>query len=136
MEEIKSKTINIKRGDIVWLKPNIDYHNIGGSVQDINRPYIVISNDINNTKANIVNLACISKQIRKSKYPMHVYLDKNKYNLKYNSVAFMEQISTVPKDFINEKIGSLDEDDIKKLNKAIITQMIGININNLEEMIN
>ena len=48
----------------------------------------------------------------------------------------MEQISTVPKDFINEKIGSLDADDIKKLNRAIITQMIGTNINNIEEMIN
>lgn len=128
--------MNIKRGDIVWLKDNISYHNIGGSVQDINRPYIVISNDINNAKANIVNLACISKQIRKSKYPMHVYLDKTKYNLKYNSVAFMEQIVTLPKDFIKEKVSSLDIEDIKKLNRAIIIQMIGTNINNLSNMIN
>ena len=114
----------VKRGDIVWLNEEIPYYELGGSVQSIGRPYIVISNNTNNTLAPTINVASISKQIRKSNYPMHVYLDKEKYGLEYNSVVFTEQVMTIPKDFIKTKIGSLDKEDMAKLNKAIFIQMI------------
>ena len=55
---------------------------------------------------------------------MHVYLDKNKYGLKYNSVVFTEQVKTIPKKYIKENIASLDKEDIKKLNQAVYIQMI------------
>lgn len=119
-----NNTLTVKRGDIVWLKSEIPYYELGGSVQSIDRPYMVISNNINNKKCPTVNLASISKQIRKSSYPMHVFLDKNKYNLKYDSVIFAEQVITVPKNYIAEITSSLDSKDLKRLNKAIFIQLI------------
>lgn len=116
--------INVSRGDIIWLKKEMPYYEIGGSVQKIDRPYIVISNNKNNDKAPTVNLASISKQVAKVNYPMHVFLDKNKYRLKHNSVVFAEQVMTVPKSYIAEKVSSLDKEDMKKLNRAIFIQMI------------
>lgn len=118
------QNIDVNRGDIIWLKKEMPYYEIGGSVQTIDRPYIVISNNKNNDKAPTVNLACISKQVTKVNYPMHVFLDKNKYKLKHNSIVLAEQVMTVPKSYIAEKVSSLDNQDMKKLNKAIFIQMI------------
>ena len=119
-----TKNIKVKRGDIVWLKDNVPYYEFGGSVQSTSRPYVVISNDINNEKCTTINIASISKAVKKAAYPMHVYLDKNKYGLKYNSVVFTEQVKTIPKNYIKEKVASLDKEDIKKLNQAVYVQMI------------
>lgn len=117
-------TINVKRGDIIWLKDDVPFNEFGGSVQNIERPYVVISNDINNERCSTINIASVSKAINKAAYPMHVYLDKNKYGLKYNSVVFTEQVKTIPKKYIKENIASLDEQDTKRLNQAIYVQMI------------
>lgn len=121
--------INVLRGDIVWLKDKVPYFMMGENVQYIDRPYIVISNNTNNKNAPTVNLACISKQIRKSNYPMHVFLDKNKYNLSHDSVVFTEQIITINKSYIKEKVSSLDKEDMLKFNRAIFVQVIDENIN-------
>ena len=117
-------TINVKRGDIIWLKDDVPFNEFGGSVQNIERPYVVISNDINNERCSTINIASVSKAVNKAAYPMHVYLDKNKYGLKYNSVVFTEQVKTIPKKYIKENIASLDKQDTKRLNQAIYVQMI------------
>lgn len=117
-------TINVKRGDIIWLKDDVPFNEFGGSVQNIERPYVVISNDINNKRCSTINIASISKAINKAAYPMHVYLDKNKYNLKYHSVIFTEQVKTIPKIYIKEIVATLDKQDTKRLNQAIYVQMI------------
>ena len=118
------EVIDVRRGDIVWLKEKVPYFSMGENVQHTDRPYIVISNNINNSKAPTVNLACISKQIKKANYPMHVFLDKKKYKLNYDSVVFAEQICTVNKSYIKEVVSSLDNTDMKKFNKAIYVQVI------------
>lgn len=122
MTEEKARAI--KRGDIVWLTEEVPYFLMGDNVQYSNRPYIVISNNINNKKCPTVNLACISKQVKKANYPMHVFLDKRKYNLRYNSVIFAEQLSTINREYIKEVVASLDDDDKKKLNSALSTQIL------------
>ena len=116
---------NLKRGDIVWLKENVK-SDLGENINNSNRPYIIISNDKNNSseKSHIVNIACLTKQEKKFYYPMHVFLDKNKYNLQYNSLICCEQILTINKEYINRKISSLDEKDLKLLNKALYIQLI------------
>lgn len=115
--------MNVKRGDIIWLKKDTPSFNIGENVQHRNRPYIVISNNKNNDKSPTINLACISKQVKKLRYPMHVFLDKNKYNLKYDSVIFTEQLCTINKSYIEQIISSLDHVDMKKFNKALYIQV-------------
>lgn len=121
--------IQVKRGDIIWLQDGVSYNEFGDSVQSVNRPYVVISNNINNKKCSTVNIASVSKAISKEYYPMHVYLDKKKYNLKYNSIILTEQVKTIPQKYIKRKADSLDVKDLKKLNKAIFIQMINEDMN-------
>lgn len=116
--------LKIKRGDIVWLKEKVPYVTLGENVQYTDRPYLVVSNDTNNEKAPTANLASISKQVKKANYPMHVFLDRKKYNLSYDSVVLLEQICTVNKSYIKEIVSSLDTVDMKKLNKAVFIQLI------------
>lgn len=116
--------LDVKRGDIVWLKEDMLYFALGENVQSNRRPYIVISNNKNNECSPTINLACISKQVKKANYPMHVFLDKRKYNLSYDSVVFAEQICTINKSFIKQIVSSLDFVDMKKFNKAIYVQVI------------
>lgn len=120
--------LEVRRGDIIWLKTDIAYNEFGGSVQSVNRPYIVISNNINNEKCSTVNIASLSKAVTKEFYPMHVYLDKKKYRLSYNSIVLAEQVKTIPRHYIKRKVSSLDTEDLKKLNRAIFVQMIDENL--------
>ena len=55
---------------------------------------------------------------------MHVFLYKDKYNLQYDTLICCEQILTINKEYINRKISSLDEKDLKLLNKALYIQLI------------
>lgn len=121
--------MNVKRGDIIWLHKETPLFNIGENVQYPNRPYIVVSNNKNNDKAPTVNLACISKQVKKANYPMHVFLDKTKYNLQYDSVVYAEQLCTVNKKYIKEVVASLDEIDMRKFNRALYIQVIDEKVN-------
>lgn len=124
------KLINVKRGDIIWLDPNMPYTMLGDNVQDLERPYMVISNDLNNENCPTINIVSISKQVKKSKYPMHVFLDKKKYKgLRHNSVILVEQIKTVNKCYVKEVVGTLDYKDMKKLNKATYIQFIDYKLN-------
>lgn len=121
--------MNVRRGDIVWLSEDTPLFNIGENVQSPKRPYIVVSNNKNNDKAPTVNLACISKQVKKANYPMHVFLDKLKYGLQYDSVIYTEQLGTINKSYIKEIVASLDPIDMKKFNKALFIQVIDEKLN-------
>lgn len=123
--ENKSKTYNVIRGNIVWLKRDISI-NLGKNVQDIDRPYIVISNNINNTndRCPIVNLACLSKKTDKAYYPMHVLINGKKYGMDFDSVIYVEQLITINKEMISDRVASLDDEDLKRLDRAIIVQLI------------
>ena len=123
MEQKKYK--EIARGDIFWLNKSLSL-NLGKNVQFLDRPYVVISNNINNSndKSPIVNMAFLTKQTGKANYPMHVFLNAEKYGLEYDSVICTEQVITVNKIELKDKIATLDNDDLNKLNKAIVVQYI------------
>lgn len=118
--------MKLRRGDLIWLSKDLEI-NLGKNVQDIDRPFVIISNNINNAKCPTVNIACLSKQVSKAKYPMHVFVEKQKYGLDYDGVIYTEQVLTVNKNKIREKIGSLDDEDLEKLNSAIYIQLIDEN---------
>lgn len=120
-----TKNIKIVRGDIFWLNKDLSL-NLGDNVQYLDRPYIVISNNLNNSnpKSPIINMACLTKQVSKAHYPMHVLIEGKKYGLDYDSVICTEQVITVNKKELKDRIATLDDEDLKKLNQAIIIQFI------------
>lgn len=115
--------MKLMRGDIVWLDPSLSI-NLGDNVQNIDRPWVILSNNRNNKLCPIVNIACLTKQDSKANYPMHVLINKNKYRLDHNSVICIEQLLTVNADKVVEKIVSLDAEDISRIDKAIYIQLI------------
>lgn len=118
-----NKINNILRGDIVWPDKSMSFE-LGDNVQDITRPYVVISNNTNNALCPTVNLACLTKKTEKANYPMHVLIKGEKYGMKYDSVIYVEQIITINKSNIFRKFARLDKEDLKKLDKAIYIQLI------------
>ena len=128
--------IEVRRGDLVWLKPGIEgVKSLGKNVQNMSRPYIVISNNKNNKYSPTIQLAAVSKQVSKSVYPMHVFLSKNNYDcLQHDSIVLLEQVVTVNKELVQRNALSLTKEDLKKVNKAIFMQMIDDRMNLKEVM--
>lgn len=129
----KEQQVKIKRGDIVSLKRNTIYESLGSHIQDINRLYLVVSNNVNNARSPIVALVSLSRQIQKANYPMHALINKDKYeNLEYDNVILAEQLKIVDKKYIKTKIASLDEEDMAALNRCIYIQYIDEKLRNKE----
>ncbi|MBZ9537031.1 type II toxin-antitoxin system PemK/MazF family toxin [Cytobacillus oceanisediminis] len=108
----------IKRGDIYWT----DLSPTRGSEQSGNRPALVIQNDIGNRFSPTVIIAILTK-VHKKELPTHVYLDKDKYRLEYNSVVMLEQIRTIDKWRIGDKISSLDEEKMEEVKDKLIVSL-------------
>lgn len=106
-----------KRGDIYYVELPIS----SGSVQTGIRPCLNIQNDKGNAKSPTILVLVVTKKLHKNHLPTHVSINKNNKNgLRYNSCVEAEQIFTVSKEHqVMEKIGYLDLEDIKKVNKAL-----------------
>lgn len=105
----------IKRGDIFYanLSPVI------GSEQGGNRPVLVIQNDVGNRYSPTVVIAAITSQIAKAKLPTHVELDAKQSSLEKDSVVLLEQIRTIDKRRLQEKVTHLGDDIMEKVDEAI-----------------
>lgn len=112
----------IKRGDIFYA----DLSPVIGSEQGGVRPILVVQNDIGNRYSPTIICAAITSQINKAKLPTHIELDCNKYPLIKNSVVLLEQVRTIDKKRIREKIGHLDDIIMNKVNKALLISL-GLN---------
>ena len=113
MEEI------IKRGDIYMA----DLSPVVGSEQGGVRPVLVIQNDIGNKYSPTVIVSAITSQLGKAKLPTHIDLPAEKYNLPKNSVALLEQIRTLDKRRLKEKLTCLEENKMKEINRAILISL-------------
>ena len=71
---------------------------------------LVVQNDIGNKYSPTVIVAAVTSQINKAKMPTHIELSANEYGLSKDSVVLMEQIRTIDKKRLKEKIGHMDED--------------------------
>ena len=114
-------SLNVKRGDIFYA----DLSPVVGSEQGGIRPVIIIQNDIGNRYSPTVIVAAITSQINKAKLPTHVEISSEEYGLNRDSVVLLEQIRTLDKKRLKEKIGHMTEDDMKKVNKS---QLISLNL--------
>ncbi len=105
----------IKRGDMFYanLSPVI------GSEQGGVRPVLVVQNNTGNRYSPTVIVAAITSKINKGKLPTHVEIETSHYNIPKNSVILLEQIRTIDKRRLEEKIGSLDEKTMMDVNVAL-----------------
>ncbi len=106
----------VKRGDMFYA----DLSPVVGSEQGGIRPVLIIQNDLGNKYSPTVIAAAITSQTNKTKLPTHIELGENTSGLKSNSVVLTEQIRTIDKSRLKEKIGHIDDMQImNKLNNAL-----------------
>mgnify|MGYP000568067236 FL=1 len=105
----------VKRGDIYYA----DLSPVVGSEQGGIRPVLVIQNDIGNKYSPTVSAAAITSQINKAKMPTHIELAAKDYGLNKDSVILLEQIRTIDKRRLREKIGRIDDGLMASVNNAL-----------------
>lgn len=107
--------MQVKRGDIFYA----DLSPVIGSEQGGVRPVLVVQNDIGNKFSPTIICAAITSKINKAKLPTHVEIDATEYELVRNSVILLEQIRTIDKKRLKEKICHLDDELMKQVDKGI-----------------
>ncbi|AYE34149.1 type II toxin-antitoxin system PemK/MazF family toxin [Clostridium septicum] len=112
-------TMVVKRGDIFYA----DLSPVIGSEQGGIRPVIIVQNDIGNKYSPTVIVAAITSQINKAKLPTHVEISSEEYGLNRDSVVLLEQIRTLDKRRLKEKIGHMTDVDMKKVNKSLLISL-------------
>ena len=112
-------TMLVKRGDIFYA----DLSPVIRSEQGGIRPVIIMQNDIGNRYSPTVIVAAITSQINKAKLPTHVEISSEEYGLNRDSVVLLEQIRTLDKRRLKEKIGHMTDSDMEKVNKALLISL-------------
>ncbi|MDD6735035.1 MAG: type II toxin-antitoxin system PemK/MazF family toxin [Clostridiales bacterium] len=105
----------VKRGDIYYA----DLSPVVGSEQGGIRPVLIIQNDVGNKYSPTVIAAAITSQINKAKMPTHIELSASEYGLYKDSVILLEQIRTIDKKRLREKIAHLDKKLMQNVNDAL-----------------
>ena len=107
------------RGDIYFA----DLSPVVGSEQGGLRPILVIQNNVGNKYSPTIIVAAITSQLSKAKIPTHVELPALAYNLPKDSVVLLEQIRTIDKRRLGEKVSCLDFKKMKEVDKAILISL-------------
>ena len=105
---------SIKRGDIYYA----DLSPVVGSEQGGMRPVLIIQNDVGNKHSPTV-IAAITSQINKAKLPTHIELGGKNFGLSKDSVVLLEQVRTIDKTRLKEKMGRLDDNLMHRVDNAI-----------------
>jgi len=105
----------IKRGDILYA----DLSPVIGSEQGGLRPVLIVQNDIGNKYSPTVIVAAITSQINKAKLPTHIEISAEEYGLTKDSVVLLEQVRTIDKKRLKEKVGHINDDLVPSINEAL-----------------
>ena len=109
------KSKNILRGDLFYA----DLSPVVGSEQGGMRPVLIIQNNIGNHYSPTVIVAAITSKISKPKMPTHVGIKAGDAGVTRDSVILMEQIRTIDKQRLHDKIGQLTPTEMQQVNKAL-----------------
>ena len=107
--------MTVKRGEIYYA----DLSPVVGSEQGGVRPVLIVQNDVGNKYSPTVIAAAITSQINKAKMPTHIEIGAENYGLNKDSVILLEQIRTIDKQRLREKIGRLSDDLMNGVDRAI-----------------
>lgn len=105
----------IRRGDIFYA----DLRPVIGSEQGGIRPVLIIQNDIGNKHSPTVICAAITSKMNKAKLPTHVEISSAAYGIEKDSVILLEQLRTIDKQRLKDKVCHLDQEIISKVDKAL-----------------
>lgn len=107
--------MTVKRGDIFYA----DLSPVVGSEQGGVRPVLIVQNDVGNRYSPTVIAAAITSQKEKSKLPTHIELSSQSCGLSRDSIVLLEQIRTIDKRRLKERMGRLDSDSMNQINHAL-----------------
>ena len=105
----------VKRGDIFYA----DLSPVVGSEQGGMRPVLIVQNDTGNKHSPTVIAAAITSQSSKARLPTHIELNAQSVGLTRDSVILLEQIRTIDKSRLRERMGKLDDNTMTKVDNAI-----------------
>lgn len=107
------------RGDIYYA----DLRPVVGSEQGGVRPVLIIQNDCGNLHSPTVICAAITSKLNKAKLPTHIILEAQHYDLLRDSVILLEQLRTIDKKRLRDKICHLDEEKMEEVNRALLISL-------------
>ncbi|MGI6611217.1 MAG: type II toxin-antitoxin system PemK/MazF family toxin [Limnochordia bacterium] len=111
--------MEVRRGDIVYANLNP----VIGSEQGGTRPVLVLQNDIGNRHSPTTIVAAITSRIKKAKLPTHVEICADDYGLERDSVILLEQLRTIDKRRLKEKLAHLDEESMNRVNEGLMISL-------------
>ncbi len=109
----------VRRGDLYYA----DLSPVIGSEQGGVRPVLIVQNNVGNKYSPTIIAAAITSQLDKAKLPTHIQLPANTYGLPKNSVVLLEQIRTLDKTRLKEKIGELPINMMSRVNEALLVSL-------------
>lgn len=111
--------MQVRRGDIYYA----DLSPVVGSEQGGVRPVLIIQNDVGNKHSPTVICAAITSKMNKAKLPTHVELDTRRCDMVKDSVILLEQLRTIDKQRLKERICHIDDELQKKVNLALMVSL-------------
>ena len=118
----RNRSVNfviIKRGDIFYA----DLRPVVGSEQGGVRPVLIIQNDIGNRHSPTVIVAAITSRMTKAKLPTHVKINKENCDIVKDSVILLEQLRTIDKKRLKDKVCHLDNEILKTVDSALLISL-------------
>ena len=111
--------MSIKRGDMYYA----DLSPVIGSEQGGVRPILIVQNDTGNKYSPTIIAAAVTSQLGKAKLPTHIELNANEFGLQKDSVILLEQIRTLDKRRLKERIGELSSSKMQKVDTALLISL-------------
>lgn len=109
----------MRRGDIYYA----DLRPVVGSEQGGIRPVLIIQNDVGNKHSPTVICAAITSKMNKAKLPTHIELSSGRYDMVKDSVILLEQLRTIDKKRLKDKVCHLDEDIMRQVNRGLMVSL-------------
>ena len=109
----------MRRGDIYYA----DLRPVVGSEQGGIRPVLIVQNDVGNRHSPTLISAAITSKMNKAKLPTHIELSAGKYDMVKDSVILLEQLRTIDKQRLKDKVCHLDDDIMQKVNMGLMISL-------------
>lgn len=109
----------VKRGDIYYA----DLRPVVGSEQGGIRPVLIVQNDVGNRHSPTVICAAITSKMNKAKLPTHIELSAGRYDMVKDSVILLEQLRTIDKKRLKDKVCHLDDEIMKQVNRGLVISL-------------
>ena len=109
----------MRRGDVYYC----DLRTVVGSEQGGIRPVLIVQNDVGNKHSPTIIVAAITSKQNKAKLPTHIELSAKRYDMERDSVILLEQLRTVDKRRLKDRVCHLDEDMMRQVNKGLMISL-------------